>query len=97
MTETPDAVRLAAETRAILAAAGRPDLADAAWRALCPLSVPDDQRIAALYAAGYRPAPRADQAGRAAGADLAPLTGQGRPASPDNGLVECIVSNRLNM
>ena len=48
-----DALRIASESRAILAKAGRDDLADAAWNAMCPHGVPIQARCDALVMAGY--------------------------------------------
>lgn len=48
-----DALRIASEARAILARAGRDDLADAAWNAMCPHGVLIQVRCDALVLAGY--------------------------------------------
>ncbi len=48
-----DALTRVCEMRAILAKAGRWDLADLAWNELCPTGVPIRVRHAALVQAGY--------------------------------------------
>lgn len=53
-----DALTRVAEIRAILANAGRWDLADLAWNEMCPSGVPLTVRRDALRMAGYRPADR---------------------------------------
>lgn len=55
-----DALDRVAQMRAILANAGRRDLADLAWSQLCPRGVPVQVRYDALRMAGYPfPAPEA--------------------------------------
>ena len=53
VTDELDALNRIAEMRAILARAGRWDLADIAWRQLCPSDVPLQVRHDALRMAGY--------------------------------------------
>jgi hypothetical protein len=59
-----DALRYAAETRAILANAGRTDLAGRAWNLLCPQGVPLQVRYDALVQAGYPFRQRGQEAGQ---------------------------------
>lgn len=53
VTDELGALTRIAEMRAILARAGRWDLADLAWRELCPSGVPLQVRHDALRMAGY--------------------------------------------